>query len=81
MDFKTITVQEGQNIYDIAVQEYGGVDAVEYLQTDNPTKIQNLNATIAVGDTLLIRKEAAVERPQYMRELRKRRIFVISNQD
>lgn len=81
MDFKTITVQEGQNIYDIAVQEYGGVDAVHLLQTDNPTKINDLNAVITVGDTLLIRKEATVERPVYMRELRKRSIKVISNQD
>jgi hypothetical protein len=54
---KTVTVLEGQTIWDIAMQEYGNHLCVFTLRDDNLFAIQDLNASIPSGYTLKIRTD------------------------
>lgn len=54
----TIPVEAGQDIYDIAIQEYGNPQAVFILMEDNPVQIPNLDADLSEGMTLTIREAA-----------------------
>lgn len=53
-----ITVQQGQNIYDIAKMYYGGVEGVQYLIADNPTVITDIRAALVPGTVLNINSDA-----------------------
>lgn len=44
----------GQTIYDIAIQETGGVEGVFDLMKSNPTVIPNLNAQPTAGSKLMV---------------------------
>lgn len=49
-----VTVQHGQNIYDLAKMYYGGVEGVHLLIADNPTVITDIKQVIAPGTMLNI---------------------------
>jgi ligand-binding sensor domain-containing protein len=49
-----VTVQQGQNIYDIAKMYYGGVEGVQLLIADNPETITDIRDSIAPGTVLNI---------------------------
>jgi hypothetical protein len=55
MKFYNITVADGQTIWAIALQEYGGLDGVYLLQADNPDVIRDLNEVLEAGAVLKIR--------------------------
>ncbi|MEY4927425.1 MAG: hypothetical protein RI894_1861 [Bacteroidota bacterium] len=55
MKFYSIIVADGQTIWAIAIQEYGGLDGVYLLQTDNPDIIRDLNEVLEAGAVLKIR--------------------------
>lgn len=50
-----VITEEGQTIWAIALQEYGGLDGVYLLQADNPDIIRDLNAALDAGTSLKIR--------------------------
>ena len=82
MDFYELTVSEGQSIYDLAVQVYGGVDGVFALRDDNPTLIADLNTDLVVGWQLNIRKDVSgFENPEMATLLRKRGVVVVNGLD
>lgn len=59
---KKIRVYELQNILDVAVQEYGSIEAIGKLLADNSLKA---DAVLTAGDELVIRKQAfEIENPQ-----------------
>lgn len=51
---KIVVVQHGQSIWDIALQEYGSVEAVFKLQEENSEFIPNLDVDLKAGQKLLI---------------------------
>jgi hypothetical protein len=53
---KTIEVEHNQSLFDIAIQEYGSVEAVEWLVEDNDW-IYSVVDIIEAGDMLKIRNE------------------------
>jgi hypothetical protein len=55
-------VTEGQNIYDLAVQCYGGLEGVFMLMEDNPDLLRGLNDSIPVGSQIKIDQEKAVNK-------------------
>lgn len=55
---KKVVIAQSQTIYDIAIQEYGSVDAVFSLAADNPTVVTNLNDALAPGTTVYIKTPA-----------------------
>lgn len=56
-----ITTAENQSIFDIAIQEYGGVEGIFLLMEDNPDVILSFNSELLPGTVLLIRKETTEE--------------------
>jgi len=54
---KTIYTLSGQTIWDIAVQEYGTLEAVFQLQGDNALVIPDLNTVLTPGTALVIQIE------------------------
>ncbi len=46
--------EKGQNLFDIALQEYGSVEHVFQLMADNPVEIAGLNQSFAPGTKLQI---------------------------
>lgn len=58
MKFFTIYVKAFQSIYDLAVQQYGSVDHIDVLISDNPTL--DLENDLAVGTQVKIRTEMSV---------------------
>lgn len=56
MGFRTVTVQVGQSLFDILVQEHGSVDRWDELVSDNPGVV--LGEPIAAGTVLMIRQDA-----------------------
>ena len=53
----TTRTEQGQNLFDIAIQEYGSVEQVFKLMADNSTAIPNLNAALTPGTALEIEKQ------------------------
>ena len=53
MALKTITVQRGQTIFDVSLEQYGHPEGIEWILTDNPDIQLH---TVAQGDILNIRK-------------------------
>jgi len=56
MGQKTITVKAGQTIYDIAIQEYGGVEGVRSLIADNVGTI-NRSSVLTVGQLVKVKSD------------------------
>lgn len=54
---RIIEVQHGQSIWDIALQEYGSVEAVFTLISDNPDVLTDLDVDLMPGQKLLIKGE------------------------
>lgn len=55
-DAKQITVEQGQSVWDIALQEYGSVSEVFRLLADNPQLTSGLNTQLAAGQKLQIQR-------------------------
>ena len=55
-DFKIILVEHGQNIIDIALQEYGNIEAVRLVIDDNDL---SFDSSLEPGRSLNIRKDLA----------------------
>ncbi|WP_338813661.1 hypothetical protein V9L05_20015 [Bernardetia sp. Wsw4-3y2] len=64
-------VEEGQNIIDIAIQEYGSFEAVFQLLLDNPN-LENMNVFLEGETELLISKTALDESVVIKNEYKKR---------
>lgn len=64
-------VEEGQNIIDIAIQEYGSFEAVFQLLLDNPN-LENMNVFLEEETELLISKTALNENVVLKNEYKKR---------
>lgn len=58
---KKVVVQQGQSLYDIAMQEYSGPQGVFWLQQDNPAEIPDLDFDPPTGTVLYIRENTTVE--------------------
>lgn len=58
---RTITVVDGQSVYDLAVQYYGANDGVKQLILDNPDKV-NYYDRIAAGTELIIDDEKIIDK-------------------
>lgn len=54
---RTIIVQEDQSLMDIALQEYGSVEAVQWIVEDNPGTIDSIVENLYYGMLLNIRDE------------------------
>lgn len=52
---KTVIVKQGQTMFDIAIQEYGSVEAIGMLMEDNP-QIVELTAIDLGGTKVLVRQ-------------------------
>ncbi len=51
---KKVITQEGQNIYDIAIQEYQDAEFAFKIMADNPSIITDISQYIAPGTKLII---------------------------
>ncbi|MEZ5017339.1 MAG: hypothetical protein R2800_09830 [Flavipsychrobacter sp.] len=80
MEFYTITSEEGQTIYDIAMQEYADYVGVYVLMKDNAV-ITDLNHNLAPGTKLLIRQSPDVNDKELMEHFRANKIKVNSRAD
>lgn len=52
---KRVTVLYGQNMNDLAIQEYGSTEGVFQLMKDNPTVITRLDMELVPGTMLFIK--------------------------
>lgn len=57
----TITVENNQSIWDIALQRYGSTNSVKQLILDNPDKV-NFKNNIAPGTKLLINEDLIIDK-------------------
>lgn len=76
-EYYDITVEQGQDIFDIAIQEYGGVDALFVVLEDNASI--DLTTELQAGDVLSIRREPAstlISDPQSLAWFRARQVRV-----
>jgi hypothetical protein len=64
-------IEEGQNIIDIAIQEYGSFEAVMQLLLDNPN-LENINVFLEGEMEILISKTALDENVVIKNEYKKR---------
>jgi len=55
-DARHLTVEQGQSVFDIALQEYGSVREVFRLLADNPALTSGLNTQLAAGQKLQIQR-------------------------
>lgn len=79
-EFYSIHTDEGQTIYDVALQEYGDYAGVFILMEDNSV-ITDLNHDLASNTKLLIRREPDVTDVELMRYMREEKIKVNSRAD
>ena len=70
MDYYLRKIEEGQTIWDIAVQEYGDVTMAWTIVKDNDNQLADLNASIVPGTELKIRKEPVVNDRDLMNHFR-----------
>lgn len=54
---KTVAIQDGQTIYDLALQEYGCIEGVMLLMEDNSDLVPDLNADPVAGSLFQIRED------------------------
>jgi len=76
MEFYKRKIEEGQTIFDIAIQEYGDVMMIWILLDDNLATITDLNTDLVPGAELNIRKEPVVNDKELMNYFRNQQIFV-----
>lgn len=74
--FYAITVQEGQSVLDISIQEYGSPEAALMLMRDNT--LTGITQTLNGGDVLQIRQAPEVANKSMMRYFRDDKIKVNS---
>jgi hypothetical protein len=55
-----IVILEGQTTLDIAIQEYGTLDAIWQIIDDNPSILTNINSQPVVGQILKIQKSSSL---------------------
>lgn len=53
---RLVTVRTGQNIFDVALQEYGHAEGIQFLIEDNPT-FPLLTTPLIVGKKMQIRPQ------------------------
>jgi hypothetical protein len=53
-------IEEQQSIYDVAIQEYGTVEAVFLLLADNPGLLSSLDDHLNAGDVLEIQDDPEI---------------------
>lgn len=51
-----IVITQGQDLFDVATNVYGGVEHVFLLLEDNP-KLRDINSNVAPGEELFVRPE------------------------
>ena len=68
------TISDGQNIYDVALQEYGDMSGVIQLIQDNPSLLKSFNSLLKAGMKLKIDSKKAVRKDvvRFYRKTRKR---------
>ena len=59
---KIITVTEGQNIYDISLQEYGDMSGAVLIIQDNPSLLKSFNTLLKGGFKLKINTEKIIRK-------------------
>lgn len=52
-----IIVQDGQTVWDLAIQQYGGVEGVFNLIKDNPGVIAGVDSQLAAGTELKVKSD------------------------
>lgn len=57
----TITVENNQSMWDVAIQRYGSASKVDQLIKDNPDKV-NFQNNLAPGTKLLINEDLIVDK-------------------
>jgi hypothetical protein len=55
-------VTEGQTLYDIAVQCYGGLEGIFKLLEDNPDLVESVNDNIEVGSQIVVDESKAINK-------------------
>lgn len=78
MEFYLRNIEEGQSIWDIAVQEYADPMAVWTVLKDNPGTLTDLNTDLTPGMQLKIRVDPVVNDKELMNHFRTQQIFVNS---
>lgn len=79
MAFYQTVVEAGQDIYDLAIQEYGSVEAIFLLFEDNPEL--DLVTELEIGQEIKVRKEpdsTLVESTTQMNFFRTRQIRIVN---
>ena len=76
MEFYQRNIEEGQTIWDIAVQEYGDVMMAWTILEDNPVALTDLNTDLIPGSWLKIRKEPVEDDKELMNHFRNNQIYV-----
>lgn len=79
MEMYIVKIEEGQTIWDIAIQEYGDVLMAWAILEDNAT-LTDLNDDLAPGTELKIRQAPTVQDKELMNYFRTNKIYV-NNQD
>jgi hypothetical protein len=52
---KTIMISEGQNLFDLALQQYGSIEGIFWIIEDNITVVNSIDASLVAGMVLNIR--------------------------
>ncbi len=76
MDFYTIHIEEGQSIWDIAIQEYGDPMEAWTILEDNPATLTDLNTDLTPAMLLKIRVDHPVSDRELMKYFREQKIYV-----
>lgn len=75
-----VTVEKNQNIVDMAVQEYGGIEGLHDLWQDNPDQVPTIDAVIRPGQELKIYPERS-HQPDMLRYLKRNDITVATGNE
>lgn len=72
-----VVVLEGQTTLDIAIQEYGTIDAIWQIIDDNPSILTNINSQPVVGQILTIQKSSSLPNADIRAYFRTNQIKVV----
>lgn len=79
MNFYQINIEQGQTIWDVAIQEYGDVMKAWIVLEDNSGVLTDLNTDLLPSMKLNIRTEIEVEDRELMKYFRTKKIHVNCN--
>jgi len=77
-DYYYKETESGQNLFDIAIQEYGDIEKVYDMLKDN--ELTSLDLLIAPGELLKIQKTPTIENPNLMNYFRGKRMVNTGNE-